>query len=162
MTRQAGVIGGNNSGSFEGHRLRIYRYLIPNVSRDYTFPGDERECSGSTSLALPIECAVVFGRARRSAEPQTKGFGGGMPFRLRIRLRPAGSWVRRQWGWQAPKLLLEIIVFCEKDAFSARDRRSLVCPLAVTWPDYLPARRLNRVGADPGRFAQQRAGIRFR
>src|SRR5207248_8517067 len=48
MTRQAGMIGGNNSGSFEGHRLRIYRYVIPNVSRDYTVAGDERECSGST------------------------------------------------------------------------------------------------------------------
>jgi hypothetical protein len=48
MTRQAGMIGGNNSGSFEGHRLRVYRYVIPNVSRDYTVAGDERECSGST------------------------------------------------------------------------------------------------------------------
>src|SRR6476646_6515745 len=99
---------------------------------------------------------------RRSAEPQTKGFRGGMPPRLRIRLRPAGSSVRRRWGWRALKLLLEIIVFCEKDAFSACDRRSLVCTLAVTRADYLPARRLNRVGADPGRFAYQRAGIRFR
>ena len=85
-----------------------------------------------------------------------------MPPRLRIKLRPAGSCVWRRWGWRAPKLLLEIIVFCEKDAFSAGDRRGLVCPLAVTQPDYLPARRLNRVGADPGRFAYQRAGIRFR
>ena len=99
---------------------------------------------------------------RRSAEPQTKGFRGGMPPRLRVRLRPVGSSVRRRWGWRALKLLLEIIAFCEKDAFSAGDRRSLVCPLGVTRADYLPARRLNRVGADPGRFAYQRAGIRFR
>jgi len=99
---------------------------------------------------------------RRSVEPQTKGFRGGMPRRLCIRLRPAGSCVRRRWGWRAPKLLLEIIVFCEEDAFSTGDRRSLVCPLAVTRADYLPARRLNRIGADPGRFAYQRAGIRFR
>ena len=113
------------------------------------------------SLALPIECAVVF-VGRRSAEPQTKGFRGGMPPRLRIRLCPAGSWARRRWGWRAPKLLLEIIAFCEKNTFSAGHRRSLVCPLAVTWADYLPARRFNRVGADPGRFAYQRAGIRFR
>src|SRR6266550_5395817 len=98
---------------------------------------------------------------QRSAEPQTKGVRGGMPPRLRIKLRPAGSWVRRRWDWRALKLLLEIIVFCEKDAFSTGDRRSLVCPLAVTRADYLPARRLNRVGADPGRFACQRAGIRF-
>src|SRR6476619_5531170 len=99
---------------------------------------------------------------RRSAEPQTQGFHGGMPSRLRIRPRPAGSCVGSYWGWRAPKLLLEIIVFCEKDPFSASDRRNLVCPLAVTRADYLPARRLNRVGADPGRFAYQRAGIRFR
>ena len=85
-----------------------------------------------------------------------------MPLRLRIRLRLAGSCVRRRWGWRALKLLLEIIVFCEKDAFSAGDRWNLVCPLAITRADYLPARRLNRIGADPGRFAYQRAGIRFR
>src|SRR5438552_9206620 len=99
---------------------------------------------------------------RRSAEPQTKGFRGGMPSRLRIRLCPTGSWVRRRWGWRAPKLLLEIIAFCEKNTFFAGHRRSLVCPLAVTRADYLPARRLNRVRSDPVRFAYLRAGFRFR
>src|SRR5436190_17905931 len=96
------------------------------------------------SLALPIECAVVF-VGRRSAEPQTKGFRGGVPPRLRIRLRPAGSCVQRRRGWRASKMLIEIIEFCEKDAFSAGGRRSLVCPLAFTRADYLPTRRLNCV-----------------
>src|SRR4029077_5258817 len=92
--------------------------------------------------------ARCFLVGRRSAEPQTKGFRGGMPPRLRIRLRPAGSSVRRRWGWRALKLLLEIIVFWQKDGFSSCDRRSLFGTLAFTRADYLPARRLNRVGAD--------------
>jgi len=59
-------------------------------------------------------------------------------------------------------MLIEIIEICEKDAFCVGGRWSLGRPLAFTRADYLSARRPNRVGSDPGRFAQQRAGIRFR
>src|ERR1700730_4833995 len=36
MPGQAGMIGGNHSANFESHWLRIYRYVIPSVSRGCT------------------------------------------------------------------------------------------------------------------------------
>src|SRR5437868_12606756 len=115
MTRQAGMIGGNYSASFESHWLRIYRYVIPNVSRDYTVAGDERECSGSTESRPTNRMRGGFWQGNALRSRKLRAFAEECLPR-RIKLRPAGSWVRRRWGWRALKLLLEIIVFCEKDA----------------------------------------------
>lgn len=85
-----------------------------------------------------------------------------MPPRLSIKLCPEGSCAPENGEGRALKLLIEIIEICETDPFSAGHRRSLVGPLAFAWAYHLSARRLNRIGSDPGQFAEQRTGIQFR